>query len=158
MGGLGWGRHVNSRTFHFNVWQNSLQIKKKKRKNKKHKTNKQKKWSHRTSLAVQRLRLCISTAESVGSIPGRGPKTLHAVWCGQKSLKKKEGKKKRCHKWSITEWDFCPKKEAKLDGEKTQKIGVSAWERVLRIPRVMVRADPGSCAQTWGCRGQIRAD
>ena len=31
-GGLGWGRHVNSRTFHFNVWQNSLQIKKKKKK------------------------------------------------------------------------------------------------------------------------------
>ena len=30
-GGSGWGRHVNSRTFHFNVWQNSLQIKKKKR-------------------------------------------------------------------------------------------------------------------------------
>ena len=27
-GGSGWGRHVNSRTFHFNVWQNSLQIKK----------------------------------------------------------------------------------------------------------------------------------
>ena len=33
-GGLGWGRHVNSRTFHFNVWQNSLQIKKKKEKKK----------------------------------------------------------------------------------------------------------------------------
>ena len=29
--GSGWGRHVNSRTFHFNVWQNSLQIKKKKK-------------------------------------------------------------------------------------------------------------------------------
>ena len=28
----GWGRHVNSRPFHFNVWQNSLQIKKKKKK------------------------------------------------------------------------------------------------------------------------------
>ena len=27
-GGSGWGRHVNSRPFHFNVWQNSLQIKK----------------------------------------------------------------------------------------------------------------------------------
>ena len=31
-GGSGWGRHVNSRPFHFNVWQNSLQIKKKKEK------------------------------------------------------------------------------------------------------------------------------
>ena len=30
-GGSGWGRHVNSRPFHFNVWQNSLQVKKKKR-------------------------------------------------------------------------------------------------------------------------------
>ena len=32
-GGSGWGRHVNSRPFHFNVWQNPLQIKiKRKRK------------------------------------------------------------------------------------------------------------------------------
>ena len=30
VGRLGWGRHVNSRTFHFNVWQNSLRIKKNK--------------------------------------------------------------------------------------------------------------------------------
>ena len=30
--GSGWGRQVNSRTFHFNVWQNSLQINKKKKK------------------------------------------------------------------------------------------------------------------------------
>ena len=29
--GLGWGRHVNPRPFHFNVWQNSLQKKKKKK-------------------------------------------------------------------------------------------------------------------------------
>ena len=36
-GGSGWGRHVNSRPFHFNVWQNSLQIKKKKVKKKKRK-------------------------------------------------------------------------------------------------------------------------
>ena len=27
----GWGTHVNPWLFHFNVWQNSLQIKKKKR-------------------------------------------------------------------------------------------------------------------------------
>ena len=27
-GGSGWGRHVNPRPFHFNVWQNSLQMKK----------------------------------------------------------------------------------------------------------------------------------
>ena len=30
-GGSGWGRHVNPRPFHFNVLQNSLQIKKKKK-------------------------------------------------------------------------------------------------------------------------------
>ena len=29
-GGSGWGTHVNPRLFHFNVWQNPLQIKKKK--------------------------------------------------------------------------------------------------------------------------------
>ena len=29
-GGSGWGRHVDPRPFHFNVWQNSLQKKKKK--------------------------------------------------------------------------------------------------------------------------------
>ena len=28
-GGSGWGTHVNPLLFHFNVWQNSLQIKKK---------------------------------------------------------------------------------------------------------------------------------
>ena len=31
-GGSGWGTHVNPWLFHFNVWQNSLQIKKKKEK------------------------------------------------------------------------------------------------------------------------------
>ena len=30
-GGSGWGTHVNPRLFHFNVWQNSLQKKKKKK-------------------------------------------------------------------------------------------------------------------------------
>ena len=34
-GGSGWGRHVNRRPFHFNVWQNSLQIKFKKKRKKK---------------------------------------------------------------------------------------------------------------------------
>ena len=33
-GGSGWGTHVNPWLFHFNVWQNSLQIKKKKKKKK----------------------------------------------------------------------------------------------------------------------------
>ena len=43
---------------------------------------------------------------------------------------------------------FLPSKGSKARQRKTQKMGVSAWERVLRVPRVMVRADPGSCAQT----------
>ena len=33
-GGSGWGTHVNPWLFHFNVWQNSLQIKKKEKKRK----------------------------------------------------------------------------------------------------------------------------
>ena len=46
----------------------------------------------RTSLAVQWLRLCASTAEGAGLIPGQGSKILHAAWHGQKKffLKKKE--------------------------------------------------------------------
>ena len=41
-----------------------------------------------TSLAVQRLRLCTSTAEGTGLIPGRETKILKTVWCGQKKKKK----------------------------------------------------------------------
>ena len=41
-----------------------------------------------TSLAVQQLRLCTSSAGGVGSIPGWGTKIWHATWCGQ-SLKTK---------------------------------------------------------------------
>ena len=43
-----------------------------------------------TSLAVQWLRHCPSTAESTGSIPGRGTGILHAVGCGQKAEKRKQ--------------------------------------------------------------------
>ena len=42
-----------------------------------------------TSLVVQRLRLCTSTAGTAGSIPGRGTKIPHTVWCGQKVKRKK---------------------------------------------------------------------
>ena len=42
----------------------------------------------RTSLGVQRLRLCASNAGDAGSIPGQGTKIPHAVWCGQKKKKK----------------------------------------------------------------------
>ena len=38
-----------------------------------------------TSLAVQRLRLCASTAGGTGSIPGRGTKIPHAPQCSQRT-------------------------------------------------------------------------
>ena len=40
--GSGWGTHVNPWLFHFNVWQNSLQIKKKKKKKRRNHTHKKK--------------------------------------------------------------------------------------------------------------------
>ena len=39
-----------------------------------------------TSLVVQWLRLCASTAGGVGSIPGRGTKTPHDAGSGQKKF------------------------------------------------------------------------
>ena len=38
----------------------------------------------RTSLVLQWLVLCASTAGGTGSIPGQGTKIPHAMWCGQK--------------------------------------------------------------------------
>ena len=43
-------------------------------------------------LAVQWLRLCTSNAGGVGSVPDQRTKIPHAVWCGQKSIKKKKTK------------------------------------------------------------------
>ena len=40
-----------------------------------------------TSLAVQWLSLHTSTAGSVGSLPGQGPKILHAMQYGKKKKK-----------------------------------------------------------------------
>ena len=40
-----------------------------------------KKVNRGTSLVVQWLRLCASTAGGTGLIPGQETKTLHAVWC-----------------------------------------------------------------------------
>ena len=37
-----------------------------------------------TSLAAQRLRLCVSTSQGMGSIPGQGAEIPHAAWWGQK--------------------------------------------------------------------------
>ena len=45
-----------------------------------------------TSLAVQRLRLCASSARGAGSIPGQGTKIPHAVRCSRKSILKKKTK------------------------------------------------------------------
>ena len=41
-----------------------------------------------TSLVVQGLRLCASTARGMGSSPGWGTKILHAAWSSQKKKKK----------------------------------------------------------------------
>ena len=46
-----------------------------------------------TSLVVQWLRLCASTARSTGLIPDGGTNVLHALKCSQK--KKREGKKEK---------------------------------------------------------------
>ena len=46
-----------------------------------------------TSLAVQWLRLCVSTAGGMGSIPGWGPKIPHAAQRGQRKKKTKKKKK-----------------------------------------------------------------
>ena len=43
-----------------------------------------------TSLAVQWLRLCASSAGGMGSIPGQGTKIPHATQRGKKTEKNKE--------------------------------------------------------------------
>ena len=48
-----------------------------------------------TSLAVQWLRLCASTAGGMGSIPGQGSKILHTKWHGQKKKRKRKKKEKK---------------------------------------------------------------
>ena len=48
------------------------------------------KYIHRTSLAVQWLRLHAANAGGVGLIPGWGTKIPHAALCGQKILKNKQ--------------------------------------------------------------------
>ena len=42
-----------------------------------------------TSLEVQWLRVCTSTAEGVGSVPGQGIEILHATRCTKRKKKKK---------------------------------------------------------------------
>ena len=65
-----------------------------------------------------------------------------------KKVKKRKKGKKKMSQMIDHRMRFLPSKGSKARQRKTQKMGVSAWERVLRVPRVMVRADPGSCAQT----------
>ena len=38
-------------------------------------------------MEVQWLRLCVSKAQGMGSIPGRGAKILHVAYCDQKKKK-----------------------------------------------------------------------
>ena len=66
-----------------------------------------------SSLAVQWVRLCASTAGGEGSIPGWGTMIPHAAQCGQKKKKKRE----------IERWPSVPLfniKEAKFLGEVTR--------------------------------------
>ena len=46
--------------------------------------------SPRTSLAVQGLRLPVSTAGGTGLIPGQGTKIPHAAWPGQRKTKERK--------------------------------------------------------------------
>ena len=48
-----------------------------------------------TSLVVQWLRICTSTAGGIGSIPGQGTKILHAMQCSEKKKKINKTKKKK---------------------------------------------------------------
>ena len=48
------------------------------------------KYIHRTSLALQWLRLHATYAGGVGLIPGQGTKVPHAALCGQKILNNKQ--------------------------------------------------------------------
>ena len=50
--------------------------------------SKRKKFTHQTSLAVQRLRLWASSAGGAGSIPGQGTKIPQAALCSQKKKEK----------------------------------------------------------------------
>ena len=50
-----------------------------------------------TSLVVQRLRLCASTAGGAGSIPGLGIKIPHAAWFSQRNKKNPKQTKKQSH-------------------------------------------------------------
>ena len=55
-------------------------------------THRHRKQIYGNSLAVQWLGLHASTAKGTGSIPGQGTKIPQAVWCSQKTERKKENK------------------------------------------------------------------
>ena len=70
------------------------------------------------SLAVQWLGLDTFTAESVGSIPGRGTKILQAAWHGQKKKKKK----KLIQKCSRKHFPKVETTQTSIDDEKINKM------------------------------------
>ena len=53
-----------------------------------------------TSLAVEWLRPCASTAGGAGSIPARGTKILYAAWCGPPATKVLKAQNSTTHKRS----------------------------------------------------------
>ena len=98
-----------------------------------------------TSLAVQWLRLCPSSAESVDLIPGGGTKIPHAQWHDQKNC--------------VNDWNFYP-----VDG---REIGVlpleMTWHYLVKLNRQipynsvllkMERCDQHRLEASWKCRIQ----
>ena len=71
--------------------------------------------SKRTSLAIQRLRLCPSNAGGMSSISGQGTMTLHAV-----QWSKKWNQRSR-HSWSWNKWEEMKSRE---EGEDDVSVPV----------------------------------
>ena len=73
-----------------------------------------------TSLAVQWLRLCASTAEGAGSIPGLETKIPHA--------RQHDQKKKKENHWTIMEADYTAEAMKRMGwGDDTEAFGLSGW-------------------------------
>ena len=81
----------------------------------------------KTSLVVQLLRRCASTAGVKDSIPGQGTEIPHAVQCSQKVKKKKNFKKGGRQGQAICTFSFSayyfPSKDDTFYSEMLQQLG-----------------------------------
>ena len=103
-----------------------------------------------TSLVVQWLRLCASTAGGMGSIPGQGIKILHGLWCSQKT--NQQTKKPRNNA-------IC----SNMDATRDYHTKCSKSERERQIPydttytwnlmNLSTKQKQGHGEQTCGCQG-----